>query len=94
MFRLRGIALIGGAAALSVVGGSALALPGHQSEIGPSIVWPVADEENEAIDRDLETDEVPTTKSGGQMIPAPDRAESDSSDIEDKELKRDLDTGE
>jgi hypothetical protein len=55
---------------------------------------PVTDEEDSAIEKDLEPDEVPKTKSGAEMIPVPDRARTDGGNVEEEELKRDLETGE
>lgn len=98
MPRLNGLAWIGfawaGLAALAVAGGPALALPTHDLK-APSLVVPVQDEENMAVEEDLEPDEVPATKSGGEMMPAPDRAEGKSGggNVEDEELQRDLETG-
>ncbi|WP_159079810.1 hypothetical protein [Methyloceanibacter sp. wino2] len=93
MSRLNGLAWIG-LAALAVAGGPALALPTHDLN-APSLVLPVQDEEDMEVERDLEPDEVPTTKSGGEMMPPPDRAETKSSggNVEDEELQRDLETG-
>lgn len=93
MFRLNGMVLIGGLATLAIAGGPALALPTHDLK-APSLVVPVQDEEDMAVERDLEPDEVPATKSGGEMMPAPDRAETKSGgNVEDEELQRDLETG-
>ena len=94
MFRLNGMVLIGGLATLAIAGGPASALPTHDLK-APSLVLPVQDEEDMEVQRDLEPDEVPATKSGGEMMPAPDRAKATGGggNVEDEELQRDLETG-
>ncbi len=91
MFRLNGMAWIG-LAALAVAGGPALALPAQNMK-APSLVVPVQDVEDMEVERDLEPDEVPTTKSGEEMVPAPDREKTMGSDVEDEEVTHDLETG-
>ena len=91
MPRLNAVAWIG-LAALAVAAGPALALPGHNVK-APSLVVPVQDVEDMEVERDLEPDEVPTTKSGEEMVPAPDRAKTTGGDLEDEEVKHDLETG-
>lgn len=58
-----------------------------------TLFWLASDEEDRAVERDLEPDEVPMTKSGGEMVPIPRRAEPSGSDVEDEEVKHDLETG-
>lgn len=91
MPRLNAVAWIG-LAALAVTAGPALALPTHDLK-APSLVLTVQDEEDMAVERDLEPDEVPATKSGEEMVPAPDRAKTTGGDVEDEEVKHDLETG-
>ncbi|BAQ16411.1 hypothetical protein GL4_0951 [Methyloceanibacter caenitepidi] len=82
-----------GVAALAIAAGPAFALPTHDLK-APSLVVPVQDEEDMEVQRDLEPDEVPATKSGGEMMPAPDRAKTTGGgNVEDEELQRDLETG-
>jgi hypothetical protein len=100
MFRLNrtvliaGLVATGGLGAFALFGSSALAFGPQPAVSGPSLVVPVMDEEDSAIEKDLEPDEVPKTKSGGEMIPVPDRARTDGGNVEEEELKRDLETGE
>ena len=105
MFRLDGIAMTAGFVATSALivtgvigivalwGNPALAFGPQPAVSGPSLVVPVMDEEDSAVQRDLEPDEMPKTKSGGEMVPVPDRARTDADNVEQEELKRDLETG-
>jgi hypothetical protein len=90
MARLNTLAWMG-LAALALATGPAMALPTHDA---PSLIVPVQDAEDMEVQRDLEPDEVPATKSGGEMVPAPDRAKDmGGGNVEDEELQRDLETG-
>jgi hypothetical protein len=92
MARLNTLAWMG-LAALAVTTGPAMALPTHDVK-APSLIVPVQDVEDMEVQRDLEPDEVPATKSGGEMVPAPDRAKDmGGGNVEDEELQRDLETG-
>jgi hypothetical protein len=91
MARLNTLAWMG-LAALAVATGPAMALPTHDVK-APSLIVPVQDVEDMEVQRDLEPDEVPATKSG-EMVPAPDRAKDmGGGNVEDEELQRDLETG-
>lgn len=90
--RLAGIAAIAGVTALA--GGPASALPLHISQNAPSLVWPVMDEEDRALREDLETGDVPAAPQAEERaVPAPDRAEPSGGNIEDEELKREMEAG-
>jgi hypothetical protein len=91
---IAGFVATGGLGVFALSGSSALAFGPQPAVSGLSLVVPIMDEEDSAIEKDLEPDEVPKTKSGGEMIPVPDRASTDGDDVEDEELKRDLETGE
>lgn len=94
--RLAGIAAIAGVTALAggLAGGPASALPPHISQSAPSLVWPVMDEEDRALREDLETGEVPAAPQAEERAaPAPDRAEPSGGNIEDEELKREMEAG-
>lgn len=91
---IAGLVATGGLGVFALSGSSALAFGPQPAVSGLSLVVPVMDEEDSAIEKDLEPDEVPKTKSGGEMIPVPDRARTDGGDVEDEELQRDLETGE
>ena len=93
MFRFNGIVLIAGLGVFTLAGGPALALTPPKAGAGPSLVVLMMDEEDMEVERDLEPDEVPKTKSGGEMVPVPDRAETSGGDVEDEEVKHDLETG-
>ncbi len=99
MFRFNRIALIaglivtGGLGIFALSGSSTLAIGLQPAGSSPPLFVPVMDEEDSAVQKDLEPDEVPKTKSGGEMVPVPDRARTDGGNLEQEELKRDLETG-
>lgn len=94
MRRSNGMVWIAGLAALAVAGGPAAALTPSAMPAGPSWVLPVMDQENLSVEEDLEPSQVPEAmkESGEGMAPAPERSEA-GGNIEDEEIKRDLETG-
>ncbi|MDJ0513235.1 MAG: hypothetical protein QNJ62_07295 [Methyloceanibacter sp.] len=91
--RIAGLVAAGALSSLAFAGSPALAITLQPAGSVPTLVVPVMDQEDMEVKRDLEPDQVPETKSGGEMVPVPDRADSISSNVEDEELKRDLETG-
>ena len=94
MFRFKGIAWSAGIGIFALAASPALAISPQHAGPSPSLIVPVMDEEDAEVERDLETDQAPKTKSGRDMVPAPDRADSDGGNVEQEELKRDLETAE
>ncbi len=92
--RIAALVAAGALSSFALAGSPALAMKLQPAVSVPTFVVPVMDEEDLQVDRDLRPDEVPETKSGEKMVPAPDRADSMGSNVEDEELKRDLETGE
>jgi len=82
-----------------VLGGALLASPAYALSPlslngGPSFVVPVADEEDEEIMRDMRPDEMPQDAEEGKEEGAHEAGkESDSGDVEEETLYRDLETG-
>ncbi|WP_141701073.1 hypothetical protein [Methyloceanibacter methanicus] len=102
MCRLNGMVWIAGPAALALglaafalAGGPAVALTPHSLDSGASLVLPVTDQEDLSVEEDLVPDEVPApkTKSGEEMMPAPERPDT-GGDMEDSAIEKDLETGE
>jgi len=91
---MAGVVAAGSLSSLALAGGPALAITPQPAASIPTLVVPVMDEEDLAVEKDLEPDQVPETKSGQEMMSVPDRADTTSGDVEDEELKRDLETGE
>jgi len=91
MSRNNGMVWIAGLAGIALAGAPAFAMTPKPLGASPSLVLPVMDEEDKTVEEDLRPDEVPTTKSGREMVPAPERAEGGN--VEDEEVKRDLETG-
>jgi hypothetical protein len=82
-----------------VLGGALFACPAYALSPlslngGSSLVVPAGDVEDEEVMRDMRPDEMPAEETDGEkMQPQEGAKESDSGNVEEKELYRDLETG-